>query len=109
MLNFIGLSLQPPILVSEYCPRGSLYSVLQEARESPALAEQLTWGLRLRMVCVGGLVCMCVLGRAMLAGKGHAGGAACLGLAAAHGVWGGVVWMCGVRAYVVGQLTCGCA
>ena len=46
----MGLCFAPPVLISEYCPRGSVFSVLREARESPALAEKLTWALRLRMV-----------------------------------------------------------
>ncbi len=50
VLSFIGLSIAPPCLVSEFCPRGSLYDTLREARGSPNLASQLTWVVRLRMV-----------------------------------------------------------
>ena len=42
---------QPPILVSEYCVRGSLYDILCEARTSPSgpTARQLDWPRRLRL------------------------------------------------------------
>jgi hypothetical protein len=49
ILGFIGVCAAPPCLVMEYCPRGSLYAVLREAKASPALAQQLDWPTRLRM------------------------------------------------------------
>ena len=50
ILGFLGLCLLPPCLVSEYCPRGSLYDILREARTSQKLASQLTWARRLSIV-----------------------------------------------------------
>ncbi|GAB4820775.1 hypothetical protein N2152v2_007821 [Parachlorella kessleri] len=47
ILGFLGLCLLPPCLVSEFCPRGSLYDILREARTSHKLASQLTWARRL--------------------------------------------------------------
>lgn len=44
-----------PCLVSEYCVRGSLFDVLQEARRSPVMAAQLDWPRRLRLVRARGL------------------------------------------------------
>lgn len=35
---------------AEYCPRGSLFDLLQAAQRSPAAARQLTWGRRLHLV-----------------------------------------------------------
>ena len=40
----------PPLIISEYCPRGSLFDLLRKARTTPALQSKLTWGRRLRMV-----------------------------------------------------------
>jgi hypothetical protein len=48
--NFMGLCTAPPCLVCEYCPRGSLYDTLRDARKYPARARELTWVVRLRMV-----------------------------------------------------------
>lgn len=53
ILNFLGTCDTPPCLISEYCPRGSLYDTLQQARSTPAVAEQLGWSTRLRMVRTG--------------------------------------------------------
>lgn len=50
ILSFLGLTLVPPCLVFEYCPRGSVYDILKEARTSPALQDKLDWRRRLRMV-----------------------------------------------------------
>lgn len=56
--------LQPPCLVSEYCPRGSLFDTLKEARTSAKLARELSWLKRLRMVsgfaCVSARARVCV-------------------------------------------------
>jgi hypothetical protein len=57
----------PPCLVSEFCPRGSLYDTLKEARKYPPLAKELTWVIRLRMVSWPGLLLVCMAG----ARRGH--------------------------------------
>ena len=36
----------PPCVVTEYCSGGSVYDVLNEAREKPEGAHQLTWARR---------------------------------------------------------------
>ena len=46
---FMGVCLDPPCVVSEWCARGSLFDVLQKARKNPALAPQLDWTRRLNM------------------------------------------------------------
>ncbi len=46
---FMGMVIDPPCLVSEWCARGSLYDVLAKARKSPALAPTLDWTRRLNM------------------------------------------------------------
>lgn len=50
MPGFMGLCLNPPTLVSEYCPRGALFDILQQARTTPAVARQLDWRKRLSLV-----------------------------------------------------------
>ena len=46
---FMGVCLDPPCVVSEWCARGSLYDVLSKARKSAKLAPQLDWTRRLNM------------------------------------------------------------
>lgn len=46
---FMGVCLDPPCVVSEWCARGSLFDVLQKARKSTTLAPQLDWTRRLNM------------------------------------------------------------
>jgi serine/threonine protein kinase len=53
--QFMGLCLEPPAVVTEYCERGSLYGVLHAARMqqeqgNAALAKELTWQRRLDML-----------------------------------------------------------
>ena len=43
---FMGMSISPPAIVTEYCAKGSLTDVLRAARRDPA---SLPWPLRLRM------------------------------------------------------------
>lgn len=64
---FMGLCLEPPCIVTEFCARGSLYDVLKKARSTPAFAQQLDWSRRLSMaldaakvVC---LPCLALLAR----------------------------------------------
>ena len=46
---FMGVCLDPPCVVSEWCARGSLFDVLQKARKNTTLAPQLDWTRRLNM------------------------------------------------------------
>jgi hypothetical protein len=47
---FMGVCLDPPAVVTEFCARGSLYDVLAAAGGgAPALERQLTWARRLNM------------------------------------------------------------
>lgn len=50
VVMYLGVCLQPPCVVTEYCARGSLNDVFKRARATPALAAQLDWGRRLNMV-----------------------------------------------------------
>ena len=47
---FLGVCLQPPCVVTEYCQQGSLFDVLRKARKAPPYAERLTWPRRLLML-----------------------------------------------------------
>ena len=49
VVMFMGLCLQPPCIVTEFCARGSLFDVLRKARSSPPFAQQLDWPRRLGM------------------------------------------------------------
>ena len=49
VVMFMGLCLEPPCIVTEFCARGSLYDVLKKARTSSAFAQQLDWSKRLTM------------------------------------------------------------
>ena len=46
---FMGMVLDPPMIVSEWCSRGSVYDILQKASRTRALAAHLTWHRRLHM------------------------------------------------------------
>lgn len=50
LVNFMGVCLLPPCILTEHCSRGSLYGVLNQAARDPALAAQLTWRRRLAIV-----------------------------------------------------------
>jgi hypothetical protein len=50
VLQFLGIVILPPCVVSEYCSRGSLCNLLNAAKTSPVLQKQLTWQRRLKMV-----------------------------------------------------------
>lgn len=49
VVMFMGLCLEPPCIVTEFCARGSLYDVLKKARGNPAFAQQLDWSRRISM------------------------------------------------------------
>lgn len=46
---YLGLCLEPPCVVTEYCARGSLSDVLKQANRMPNFAQQLDWSRRLTM------------------------------------------------------------
>ncbi|DBB01174.1 hypothetical protein WJX77_003342 [Trebouxia sp. C0004] len=46
---FMGVCLDPPCTVTEFCARGSMFDVLAKARTSPLLAQQLDWPKRVSM------------------------------------------------------------
>jgi hypothetical protein len=54
IVMYLGVCLDPPCMVTEYCARGSLNDVLKRARASPSLAQQLDWPRRLNMVSGSG-------------------------------------------------------
>ncbi|KAL4448086.1 hypothetical protein ABPG75_005305 [Micractinium tetrahymenae] len=43
----MGLCQLPPCIITEYCPRESLYDVLKQASQRPDAAAELTWRRRL--------------------------------------------------------------
>ena len=43
---YLGVCLDPPCVVTEYCARGSLNDVLKRALHNPKYAEQLDWRVR---------------------------------------------------------------
>lgn len=49
IVSFLGLCAVPPAILTEYCPKGSVYENLQEGLHSPAAAAELTWRRRLSM------------------------------------------------------------
>jgi serine/threonine protein kinase len=54
IVAFMGVCSAPPAIVTEYCERGSLTSLLAVAKALPDRAGELTWRFRIKMVCVGG-------------------------------------------------------
>lgn len=46
---FLGSCAFPPGILTEYCLKGSLHEVLQQAKDSPACASELTWQRRLHV------------------------------------------------------------
>ena len=46
VVMYLGVCLQPPCVVTEFCARGSLNDVFKRARANPTLAAQLDWGRR---------------------------------------------------------------
>ena len=49
VVGFLGVCLDPPCIVTEYCARGSLTDVLRGAKASPQKAATLDWSKRLNM------------------------------------------------------------
>lgn len=47
VVQFLGLCVVPPCIVTEFCEKGSLYDVLKRGNEDPAQAAQLTWSRRI--------------------------------------------------------------
>ena len=65
---FMGLCLDPPCMVTEFCARGSLYDVLNKARAVPQLGAQLDWTRRLNIALDAAKVsrsCLPILKRLM--------------------------------------------
>lgn len=68
VVMYLGLCMDPPCVVTEYCARGSLNDVLKRARQMPALASQLDWARRCERLCIRHgpcpcwLICMACLG-----------------------------------------------
>lgn len=58
VVMFMGLCLQPPCIVTEFCARGSLFDVLRKACTSQGFAQQLDWGKRLNMALDAAKVCV---------------------------------------------------
>jgi serine/threonine protein kinase len=50
IVSFMGVCTAPPAIVTEYCERGSLTSLLQAAKALPERAAELTWRFRIKMV-----------------------------------------------------------
>jgi serine/threonine protein kinase len=52
IVNFLGFCTVPPSIATEYCARGSVFDILQEADAAPRgpLAQQLSWPRRVKMV-----------------------------------------------------------
>lgn len=49
VVGFLGVCLEPPCIVTEFCARGSLTDVLRGAKSAPAKASLLDWSRRLNM------------------------------------------------------------
>ncbi|KAL4430024.1 hypothetical protein ABPG77_004394 [Micractinium sp. CCAP 211/92] len=49
VVQFMGVCRAPPCIITEYCPKGNLTSVLMAAKRDTALSAELTWRRRLSM------------------------------------------------------------
>ena len=49
IVGFMGLCVDPPCIITEYCERGSLTDVLRAGKRDAAAAAELTWPRRLGM------------------------------------------------------------
>lgn len=50
IVQFMGISTNPPAIITEYCSRISLYDVLQKAKRNPTAVVELTWQRRMQML-----------------------------------------------------------
>jgi len=50
VVGFLGVCMDPPSIITEYCARGSLTDVLRGSKASPAKASLLDWARRLNMI-----------------------------------------------------------
>ena len=57
VVMFMGMCVEPPCIITEFCARGSLFDVLRKARTSPAFAQQMDWSRRLSMALDAAKVC----------------------------------------------------
>ena len=58
ILQFLGVTMSPAAIMTEYCSRGSMTSVLVSARSNPDRAKELTWSNRMCMLadCCRGML-----------------------------------------------------
>ncbi|GMH42760.1 hypothetical protein BSKO_10679 [Bryopsis sp. KO-2023] len=49
IVMFLGVCLEPPCIITEYCQKGSLYALLARARDRPEVAKRLTWKMRIKL------------------------------------------------------------
>lgn len=58
IVQFLGITVFPAAVVTEFCARGSLTSVLRSASETPERAADLTWSRRIGMAadCIRGML-----------------------------------------------------
>ena len=57
-VQFLGLTVSPASIVTEYCARGNLTSVLQQALAAPEKAAEMSWGRRMALLadCCRGMI-----------------------------------------------------
>ncbi len=70
IVTLIGVVEFPAAIVTSYCERGSLQSVIQQARQDPLAARELTWARRLQMAVDAAVGCRFMHTRC---GRGRAG------------------------------------
>lgn len=46
IVMYLGVCLSPPMVITEYCARGSLNEVLKKGLQFPGFASQLDWSRR---------------------------------------------------------------
>lgn len=49
VVSFLGVALDPPCIVTEFCEQGSLFDVIRRARRCKKLAKKFTWKQKLKM------------------------------------------------------------
>ena len=62
IIQFIGICVAPPSLITEYCSRGSLTELLCKAKDDPEKVSQLSWDRRLGLLAdaARGLCFICI-------------------------------------------------